>query len=400
MHLTCHLYFRSKPKELVFLLLGSLMILPLSLSAQSIEAGKTSYEKCAGCHTIGGGPLVGPDLKGVISRRDRSWLIRWIQEPDTMLAEGDPIATQQLKNAAAMPNLGISESEAKDILAYIESGPTVPEPTTQPGGETTSPPPVEPANPTQGKQAFEQKCAICHSIGGNGKVGTGPGEVGPDLKGITSLRETSWLVRWIQEPNKVLDEGGPIVTKHLQKYNNVRMPNLGISESEAKDILAYIAVESGDEPIVVEQPKPVVVAKPAGDPDTGRALFIGQKSFSNGGPACISCHTTSEVSGLGGGTLGPDLTKAYDKFAGNIVPSLINRSFPTMKGVFSKKTVQKDEAAHLTAYFAQTKSQAEKQSMDFTIIMISIGGFLFLYLLTHFLWRKRLTGVRIPMVGR
>jgi len=374
------------------------MILPLSLSAQSIEAGKTSYEKCAGCHTIGGGFLVGPDLKGVISRRDRSWLIRWIQEPDKMLAEGDPIATQELKNAAIMPNFGISETEAKDILAYIESGPTVPEPTTV---EKTAPVVGSSSlagNIANGKQAY-QKCAVCHTIGGKGEVGTGHGEVGPDLKGVTSRRELTWLVRWIQEPNKMLDEGDPIATQLLEEHNNVRMPNWGLSETEARDILAYLAVESGDEPIVVEQPQPVV-PKPAGDPDTGRALFIGQKTFTNGGPACISCHTTSEVSGLGGGTLGPDLTKAYDKFAGNIVPSLINRSFPTMKGVFSKKTVQKDEAAHLTAYFAQTKSQAEKQSMDFTIIMISIGGFLFLYLLTHFLWRKRLTGVRIPMVGR
>jgi len=412
MHLTSHLHFRSKltRKELVFLLLGSLMIglscLPLSLSAQSIEAGKTSYQtKCVACHTIGGGPLVGPDLKGVISKRDRSWLIRWIQEPDKMLAEGDPIATQQLKNAAAMPNLGISETEAKDILAYIESGPPAPEPTPQPEVEKTAPVVPSPGNSEPGKQAFEQKCAICHSIGGKGVVGTGPGEVGPDLKGITSLRETSWLVRWIQEPNKVLDEGDPIVTKHLQEYNNVRMPNLGISETEAKNILAYLAAESGDKPKEVEQPKQVVSqppAAPAGDPEIGRALFIGEQSFANGGPACISCHTTSDVSGLGGGSLGPDLTKAYDKFGGDraLKSILVSLPYPTMKGVFSKKPVQKEEAAHLTAYFAKTLSLAEKPSMDFTIIMISIGGFLFLYLLTHFLWRKRLTGVRIPLVGR
>ncbi len=400
MHLTSHLYFRSKLKELVFLLFGSLMILPLSLSAQSIEAGKTSYQtKCAACHTIGGGRLVGPDLKGVISRRDHSWLIRWIQAPDKMLAEGDPIATQQLQeyNGIPMPNLGVSESEAKDILAYIENG--APEPTTQPVEDKSTKLVASTGNSTQGKQAFKQKCAVCHSIGGKGEVSTKPGEVGPDLKGITSLRETSWLVRWIQEPNKVLDEGDPIVTKHLQKYNNVRMPNLSISESEAKDILAYLAVESGDEP--KKQPKHQPAA-PAGDHEIGRALFVGQKSFTNGGPACISCHTTSDVSGLGGGTLGPDLTKAYDKFGGDIGLNslLVSLPFPTMQGVFSKKPVQKDEAAHLAAYFAQIKSQAEKASMDFTISMISIGGFIFLYLLTHILWRKRLTGVRIPMVGR
>ncbi|MEN8215299.1 MAG: cytochrome c [Pseudomonadota bacterium] len=289
------------------------MILPQSLSAQS---GETSYQqKCAACHTIGGGRLVGPDLKGVISKRDPSWLIRWIREPDKMLAEGDPIATQQLQeyNGVPMPNLGVSETEAKNIIAYIEKAesgqpatPTVEEKPAQVVGSTD--------NSTQGKQA-------------------------------------------------------------------------------------------SDEPITVAKvPTPVVSqpAAPAGDPKTGKALFLGQQSFANGGPACIACHTTSDVTGLGGGTLGPDLTTVHSRFGGNIGLNsvLVSLPFPTMQGVFSKKPVKKDEAAHLTAYFAETNSLTEKPSMDFTISMISIGGFIFLYLLTHLIWRKRLTGVRIPLVGR
>jgi mono/diheme cytochrome c family protein len=391
---------------LFFLLLGSLMIglscLPQSLSAQS---GETSYQqKCAACHTIGGGRLVGPDLKGVISKRDPSWLIRWIREPDKMLAEGDPIATQQLQeyNGVPMPNLGVSETEAKNIIAYIEkvessSGQPTPVEETAPVVASSSPA----GNIANGKQAY-QKCAVCHTIGGKGEVGTGPGEVGPDLKGVTSRRELTWLVRWIQEPNKMLDEGDPIATQLLEEHNNVRMPNWGLSETEARDILAYLAAESGDGPIAVEPSKPVVPTAPAGDPEIGRALFIGEQSFANGGPACIACHTTSDVSGLGGGTLGPDLTKAHSRFGGDIGLNsiLVSLPYPTMQGVFSKKPVKKDEAAHLTAYFAETNSLTEKPSMDFTISMISIGGFIILYLLTHFIWRKRLTGVRIPLVGR
>jgi serine/threonine protein kinase/uncharacterized protein YoxC len=85
--------------------------------------GERSFQqKCAACHTIGGGPLIGPDLQGVRYRRDPNWLLRWIQEHDKMLAEGDQIATQLLQEYnIPMPNLSVSESEAREILAYIES---------------------------------------------------------------------------------------------------------------------------------------------------------------------------------------------------------------------------------------------------------------------------------------
>ena len=33
---------------------------------------------CSSCHTIGGGRLTGPDLKDVGKRKDRAWLVRFI----------------------------------------------------------------------------------------------------------------------------------------------------------------------------------------------------------------------------------------------------------------------------------------------------------------------------------
>lgn len=45
-------------------------------------AGKALFQgKCAGCHTIGGGKLVGPDLKGVTTTRDHEWFERFISAP-------------------------------------------------------------------------------------------------------------------------------------------------------------------------------------------------------------------------------------------------------------------------------------------------------------------------------
>ncbi len=411
MHVTSGLHFRSKitRKAFIFSLVGGLgwlVCLPQASfsAAPSPENGEKVYQaNCIGCHQIGNRLPSGPDLKGVTSRRDSSWLVRWIVEPDKMLAEGDAIATQlkQEYNNIPMPNLGISEAQAKDILAYIaakSSGEMPAKPVTKPQASIL---------PTQtqenGKEIYQKICSACHTIGGGKKVG-------PDLKGVTSRREPSWLVRWIQEPDKMLAEGDPHATQLKQEHGNFPMPNYGLSEEQAKGLIAFIAAESGDElpPSVTTQgeTKPeeqtasvAEPAAPAGDFAIGKALFEGHKSFEKGGPACISCHTTSDVGGLGGGTLGPDLTKVNSRFGG-ITPALVNVSFPTMRGVFSKNKILGDEATHLTAYFAETNSKDEKPSQDFTISLISIIGFILLYILTHLIWRKRLTGVRIPLVGR
>lgn len=93
-------------------------------AAQSAGDGQTIFQaKCAACHTIGGGKLVGPDLQGVTTRRDKAWLTRWIKEPDKMLAEGDPTATQLLQefNNVPMPNLGLTDQQAEAIIAYLST---------------------------------------------------------------------------------------------------------------------------------------------------------------------------------------------------------------------------------------------------------------------------------------
>jgi len=59
--------------------------------AQSSEAGEAIFtQKCSGCHTVGQGDKVGPDLDGVTRRRNAEWLTRWLLVQDEMLAEEDP----------------------------------------------------------------------------------------------------------------------------------------------------------------------------------------------------------------------------------------------------------------------------------------------------------------------
>ncbi|MFZ1754905.1 MAG: cytochrome c [Caldilineaceae bacterium] len=171
--------------------------------AQSASDGEALFqEKCVACHTIGGGRLVGPDLQGVTGQQERAWLERWIREPDKMLAEGDPIATQLLQesNNVPMPNLGLTETQVASLLAYLESqagGATPPQSASTQAPSSTgavapqptpaqATPPV--GDPAIGRALFTGNtrfanggppCMGCHSIAGLGALGGGA--LGPDL---------------------------------------------------------------------------------------------------------------------------------------------------------------------------------------------------------------------------
>lgn len=49
-----------------------LLLLPAIAAAQ--DAADFFRQNCVSCHTIGGGRLTGPDLKDVLTRKDRAWL--------------------------------------------------------------------------------------------------------------------------------------------------------------------------------------------------------------------------------------------------------------------------------------------------------------------------------------
>ncbi len=90
--------------------------------APKFSRGEYLYRtRCSSCHTIGGGDSLGPDLLGVTEQRERTWLMRWLKEPDKMLAEGDPIASELFVryNELAMPNLRLDDSDAAALIAYM-----------------------------------------------------------------------------------------------------------------------------------------------------------------------------------------------------------------------------------------------------------------------------------------
>ena len=245
----------------------------------------------------------------------------------------------------------------------------------------------------EGEEIFQSQCMGCHTIGGGALVG-------PDLLGVTEIREKDWLTRWLLEPDKMLAEGDPIASEMLSEFNNIAMPNLGLTEADVAALIAFFEAGSGgteDQPTTEPITDPIITA---GISDSGRMLFIGEAQLDNGGPACISCHNVAGVGALAGGTLGPDLTNVHDRYGeAGLAAALTGLPFPTMRGVYTDKPLTEDEAANLFAYFALS-SQGTSEPVNLSFVLIGLGGFLLIMLLFQLIWRKRLLGVRIPLVGR
>jgi len=89
----------------------------------------------------------------------------------------------------------------------------------------------------QGRYTFTTHCAACHTIGHGDKIG-------PDLLGVTNVRDNAWLERFISTPDKVIAEKDPIAVALYKKYNGVNMPNLRLTDAELKNLIDFLARQS------------------------------------------------------------------------------------------------------------------------------------------------------------
>lgn len=247
-------------------------------------------------------------------------------------------------------------------------------------------------SPSEGQAIFQQRCVACHTVGG------GP-LVGPDLKGVTARRERNWLIRWISRPDETLAAGDPIATRLLQEFKNVPMPNQGVTEAQARSLVAYLEAQSGGAAAPPATQVPVAASLP-GDPVIGKALFTGSIAFRNGGPPCMGCHSIAGIGALGGGALGPDLTPAYAKFRDPGMASILAAfPFPTMTPIFRDRPLTAEEQAHLRVFLQQAVAERPTQAVG-QLTLLAVAGAAILLGGAHLLWRHRLTEVRRAMVGR
>ena len=89
----------------------------------------------------------------------------------------------------------------------------------------------DPALAAAGKGIAEVKCTSCHKP-------TEEKLVGPGWKGVTTRQTPEWIMNFISNPDPMID-----VDPELQKQLElclVRMPNQGLADNEAREILEYM----------------------------------------------------------------------------------------------------------------------------------------------------------------
>lgn len=239
---------------------------------------------------------------------------------------------------------------------------------------------------------FRQNCTSCHTIGG-GRL------VGPDLKNVTQRKDRPWLQSFIANPRAKFDAGDPYVLRLKEEARGAVMPNIaGINETIAASLLTLIEAESklpksqfiglniGDQPFT------------AADVQNGYLIFTGQRKLTNGGPACISCHSVQGLGGLGGGQLAPDLTKVYERLLGRkgLAAWLQAPATPTMRPTFANAAFTNDEIVPLVAYFEASARQAPAapDGSVLSFFFLGLGGSILGYAGMDYVWRKRFRSVR------
>ena len=83
----------------------------------------------------------------------------------------------------------------------------------------------------EGKKIAEVKCTSCHKP-------TEEKLVGPGWKGVTTRQTPHWIMNFISNPDPMIS-----VDPELQKQLEiclVRMPNQGLNETEARQVLEYM----------------------------------------------------------------------------------------------------------------------------------------------------------------
>ena len=97
-------------------------------------------------------------------------------------------------------------------------------------------------NMSDGEKLFRHRCASCHTIDGNRSAAAQ--RIGPDLENVGKRRQSSWLARWLKEPDRMLAEKDPTAMAMFNQYNKLAMPNLRLDPKDISNLIEFINEES------------------------------------------------------------------------------------------------------------------------------------------------------------
>jgi mono/diheme cytochrome c family protein len=232
--------------------------------AEQIAHGEKLFEElgCHGCHLTegyedlskaNGVSIIGPSLRRVGAKLDPAWMVRWIMNPHA------------IRPRTRMPNFDFNENQAVQITAFLLSD-------TQKGSDewraAHPAPTVDPALAERGKELVGSLgCRACHALSPDevaGQLGANK-DIAPNLSNIAAKTDAGWIYNWLRNP---------------RGYSAVaRMPNLRLSDEEARAITAYLVT------LGQRQPGPSDLAARLADPAN---VAAGEKLVRKYG--CFGCH--------------------------------------------------------------------------------------------------------------
>lgn len=244
---------------------------------------------------------------------------------------------------------------------------------------------------------YRANCMNCHTIGG-GRL------TGPDLKDLGKRKDAKWLIQFMQDPRAMVERGDAYAAKLVEETpGGAIMPTPpGMTKYRAEQILKLIEAESKLEKSQFQGVR--ISNQPFTEADrvAGREIFIGGRQLENGGSACIACHSMHDLTALGGGRLGPDLTRIYERLNGRNALSawLTAPATETMQPIFKKHPLKAEEVHALAAYF---EDAAKHNEADASVVQISFllsglvlaAAAIFLF---DVIWKSRFHSVRRPLV--
>lgn len=158
----------------------SVAVCSLAVNAQDGEA--LFKQNCSACHSIGKGKLVGPDLKGLNTKRSEEWITNFVKNAQAFGEKDVDAKAIIAEYGYPMPNQNISDTDIKAIISHIAVNSPAEAAPAQVAVESTveapTDPTLDPANASNedvmaglylfsGEKRFENggaSCISCHNV--------------------------------------------------------------------------------------------------------------------------------------------------------------------------------------------------------------------------------------------
>jgi thiosulfate dehydrogenase len=216
---------------------------------------------CQSCHLIAGTKKFGLPYVGVFA-----------DFPQYRAREGEVGTLEDRINGCMTRSLNgrilpIDSSEMKAFVAYIKflsTGRPIGEPT-QGRGSGAIAELARPADPAAGAVLFQQDCAICHGVDGQGKrvgvIGDAKGYAFPPLWGADSFNNGAGMDRLISAANFI----------HSNMPNGTTYDRPILSVEQAWDVAAYVISMDRPQKADLDKDFPIRTQKPA---DAGYGPYV------------------------------------------------------------------------------------------------------------------------------